>query len=77
MYLFDYSKHPPHPKQEEIQPQMILSGQQDVGFAIDWNLNKSGILLSGSNKGDCCIWDIEKTPTKKPVNGKNNYILIN
>ena len=60
VYLWDYSKHPTIPTSEELKPQMILRGQEDAGFALDWNNMKDGLLLSGSNKGDCCIWDVEK-----------------
>ena len=76
MYLFDYSKHPPHPTKEEIQPQMVLCGQKDVGFAIDWNDNKDGMLLSGSNLGDCCIWDIRKTPSQQSPGNLFSWYLM-
>ena len=60
IYLWDYVKHPTTPVGDDIKPQMILTGHQDVGFAMDWNHHKEGLLLSGSNQGDVCIWDVEK-----------------
>lgn len=66
IYLWDYGKHPTHPSDDVLKPQMILTGQEDVGFALNWNNFKNGLLLSGSNKGDVCLWDIEGgTPTKE------------
>lgn len=65
IYLWDYMQHPTHPVDDVLKPQMILTGQEDVGFAIDWNVFKDGLLLSGSNKGDVCLWDVEGGTTQK------------
>lgn len=62
VYLWDYVKHPTHPVDDQLKPQVVLKGHDDVGFAIDWNPLKEGYLISGSNKGDVCIWDVEKGP---------------
>lgn len=80
IYLWDYSKHPTIPSSEQLNPQMVLTGHDDLGFALDWNNMKDGMLLSGSNKGDCCIWDVEKgniTENKNNTKGKFIKILNN
>lgn len=59
VYLWDYSKHPTHPSDDILKPQMVLEGQEDVGFALDWSNFKPGLVLSGSNKGDACLWDVQ------------------
>jgi histone-binding protein RBBP4 len=70
-------KHPTHPADDTLKPQMILTGHEDVGFAIDWNENKEGYLISGSNQGDVCIWNVEgNTPASQNNESKNIAYVI-
>lgn len=58
--LFDYTKHPPSPKDIDYCPQMILAGHEAQGFALDWKYSKELQLISGDNDGVICFWDLEK-----------------
>lgn len=58
--LFDYTKHPPNPKDIDYCPQMILAGHEAQGFALDWKYSKELQLISGDNDGVICFWDLEK-----------------
>lgn len=61
--IFDYTKHPTEPSKETIDYQLKLTGHTDYGFGLNWNANQSGLLLSGSNDGNICIWDINEAKT--------------
>ncbi len=60
VYLFDYTKHPPNPKDIDYCPQMILGGHESQGFALDWKYSKELHVISGDNDGVICFWDLEK-----------------
>lgn len=67
VYLWDYLEHPESPISDEFKPILALKGNEDVSFALEWNSKKKGTILSASNSGECCIWDIEKGTINKEL----------
>ncbi|RYG66362.1 hypothetical protein EON64_09945 [archaeon] len=59
--VFDYSKHPSVPSDTVCKPQHRLHGHKDGGYGISWNLHNAGHLLSGSQDGLVCLWDIKES----------------
>jgi histone-binding protein RBBP4 len=49
VHIFDYTKHSTKPKNQEISPQVVLTGHEKEGYGIAWNPHKEGILVSGSD----------------------------
>lgn len=58
VHIFDYFKHPPRPTSNEVKTEMKLYGHTKEGFGLNWSTIKEGYLLSGSNDGIVCMWDI-------------------
>lgn len=61
VHIFDYSKHPNTPENDEVRPDMRLLGHTAEGYGLAWNKLKPGLLLSGSDDCRACIWDIQMT----------------
>lgn len=60
VHIFDYLKHPSKPDTEkESKPEMRLIGHKKEGYGISWNTKRKGLLLSGSDDGIICVWDVE------------------
>ena len=49
IHIFDYHKHPMVPENDEVKPQMKLTGHTKEGYGLSWNPNLEGVLLSGSD----------------------------
>lgn len=60
MHIFDYFKHHTSPKTDEVCPEMVLLGHEKEGYGLDWNPRKAGLLLSGSDDNNICIWDVNQ-----------------
>lgn len=58
VHIFDYFKHHTSPKTDEVCPEMVLLGHEKEGYGLDWNPRKAGLLLSGSDDNNICIWDV-------------------
>lgn len=58
VHIFDYFKHPPRPATNEVKTELKLYGHTKEGFGLNWSTLKEGYLLSGSNDGIVCMWDI-------------------
>lgn len=61
VHIFDYSKHPCTPENDEVRADLRLIGHTAEGYGLAWNKHREGLLLSGSDDCRVCIWDIEKT----------------
>ncbi|RMY59576.1 hypothetical protein D0863_11895 [Hortaea werneckii] len=59
VYVWDRSKHPSIPSGEP-KPQATLTGHQEEGFALEWNPQVEGQLLSGSADGKVNLWDLQR-----------------
>lgn len=63
IHIFDYFKHSSKPlSPNEVKPNMRLLGHQQEGYGLAWCPQKEGLLLSGSDDGYICIWDINSCP---------------
>jgi histone-binding protein RBBP4 len=57
--LFDYSKHPTKPVDGSVRPLLTLAGHSKEGYGLAWSpVPGSPRLLSGSDDGWVCIWDV-------------------
>ncbi|ETO18183.1 chromatin assembly factor 1 subunit-like protein [Reticulomyxa filosa] len=66
VYIFDRSKHPNKPDDLSIcKPQAILSGHSKEGYGLCWSPVNEGLLLSSSDDGSICLWDVRKIPIGK------------
>lgn len=56
VYIFDTSKLPEFTS--TCTPLLKLKGQTKEGYGLSWNQNIQGHLLSCSDDGKICLWDI-------------------
>eukprot|EP01147_Barroeca_monosierra_P006473 gene6473-9349_t len=61
--IYDITKHPSEPRDDEVNCQMRLRGHTKEGYGLSWNLHKGGHLLSASDDMLVCLWDINKGAT--------------
>lgn len=57
--IFDRTKHPLMPKDNEFIPQIILRGHSKEGFGLNWSPNIEGNLVTTSEDGTVCLYDIK------------------
>eukprot|EP00730_Choanoeca_flexa_P011770 TRINITY_DN2796_c0_g1_i1.p1 TRINITY_DN2796_c0_g1~~TRINITY_DN2796_c0_g1_i1.p1 ORF type:complete len:416 (+),score=93.38 TRINITY_DN2796_c0_g1_i1:22-1269(+) len=57
--LFDYTKHPSEPTNDEVKYQLKLTGHTKEGYGLSWNSKKKGELLSASDDSTICLWDVD------------------
>jgi histone-binding protein RBBP4 len=60
VFVFDYSKHPSTPVDETCRPQHRCHGHTSEGWGLNWNPHEQGQLLSGSDDGLICLWDLRE-----------------
>ena len=60
VHLFDYFKHPTKPLDADVHPNLRLLGHTSEGYGLSWNPLREGLLLSGSDDGIICLWDINQ-----------------
>jgi histone-binding protein RBBP4 len=60
VYVFDYSKHGSMPVDGLSKPQHRCLGHTAEGYGLCWNPNEKGQLLSGSDDGQICLWDLRE-----------------
>jgi histone-binding protein RBBP4 len=57
--VFDVTKHPSNPEPgSKCNPQHRCKGHTSEGFGLSWSSLNKGHLISGSNDGLICHWDI-------------------
>jgi histone-binding protein RBBP4 len=56
--LFDYSKHPSLPTDDVVRETLRLTGHKKEGYGIAWSPHAKNLLLSGSDDGLVCCWDV-------------------
>ncbi|XP_019173836.1 PREDICTED: WD-40 repeat-containing protein MSI1-like [Ipomoea nil] len=74
VFIFDCTKHPSKPPQGGVcDPDLRLTGHKDRGHCLSWSRFKNGHLLSGSEDGQVCLWDINATPNDKTLEAMRIY----
>nr|GMD82945.1 WD-40 repeat-containing protein MSI1 [Ipomoea batatas] len=68
VFIFDCTKHPSNPPGKGVcNPDLRLTGHKDKGHALSWSPFEQGHLLSGSEDGKVCLWDVNATPKDKKL----------
>jgi len=76
--VFDRSKHPSRPDTSsgsgsgiQARPDLLLQGHTEEGYGLQWNphAGERGCLLSGSNDGLVCMWNVEQASLSKAKSG--------
>jgi histone-binding protein RBBP4 len=60
--LFDYTKHPSKPINDNLKPDLTLTGHVGEGYGLSWNSKNEGHLFSGSYDKKICEWDVNAKP---------------
>ena len=58
VYVFDYSRHPSKPTDNQCMPDLKLTGHKTEGYGLAWSPFMEGHLISGSDDATVCLWDI-------------------
>ncbi|XP_019171760.1 PREDICTED: WD-40 repeat-containing protein MSI1-like [Ipomoea nil] len=68
VFIFDCTKHPSNPPRKGVcNPDLRLTGHKGKGHALSWSPFQQGHLLSGSEDGQICLWDVNATPKDKTL----------
>jgi histone-binding protein RBBP4 len=63
VYVFDWSKHPSKPAPDgACRPDIRLTGHRSEGYGLSWSPQREGMLLSGSDDAQICVWDVAGAP---------------
>lgn len=63
VYVFDVSRHPSSPKDDSFCLEHRCLGHTKEGYGLSWNHNIAGQLLSGSDDGRICLWNLNESNT--------------
>ncbi|PVV03754.1 hypothetical protein BB560_001757 [Smittium megazygosporum] len=59
VFIFDRTKHPSIPSTDRVcRPELKLLGHTKEGYGLSWNKFTEGQILSASEDGTVCMWDI-------------------
>jgi len=67
VYVFDYTKHASKPSDNFCNPQLRLKGHTKEGYGLSWSHLRNGYLLSTSDDGSICMWDINANNAESGV----------
>lgn len=67
VYVFDYSKHPSKPTDNNCNPDLRLQGHKTEGYGLAWSPFMDGHLISGSDDATICLWDIQGLHSSQKV----------
>ena len=65
VFLFDYSKH--SSGESKCKPELTLEGHEKEGYGLSWSHRRKGHLLSGSDDGLICLYDVNQHPVTKTI----------
>jgi histone-binding protein RBBP4 len=74
--VYDYSKHDSMPKDDKVTPLLRLSGHEKEGYGIAWSPTQAARLLSGSDDGLVCAWDVAAAKAAKAAPGAGAAPLL-
>jgi histone-binding protein RBBP4 len=61
--VFDRTKHPLTPKDNEIHAEIELTGHTDEGYGMSWNSVVEGQLVTASQDQTVRLWDLTANPS--------------
>ena len=65
VYVFDISKHGSNPPAgTPCRPQHTLTGHTKEGYGLSWSPHDKGQILSSSDDGTVCHWDLGGSPER-------------
>lgn len=75
VYIFDYTKHTSNPPPNgQCNPDLRLLGHTQEGYGISWNPIAKGQLVSASEDGTVCLWDISAvSKERRSMDAKSIY----
>jgi len=66
--VFDYTKHSSLPASDGVcKPEVRLCGHTQEGYGLCWSPLQNGVLVSASNDGNICMWDVEAKTENKSI----------
>mmetsp|Transcript_5004 Transcript_5004/g.15156 ORF Transcript_5004/g.15156 Transcript_5004/m.15156 type:complete len:358 (-) Transcript_5004:132-1205(-) len=65
--VFDVSKHPSLPKDDGFCPEHKCVGHTKEGYGLAWNPHIPAELLSSSDDGSICVWDLNQSAESVPA----------
>ncbi|KAK1273065.1 Histone-binding protein MSI1 [Acorus gramineus] len=75
VHVFDRSKHPVETQEGTCNPDVVLRGHTKEGYGLSWSPLKEGYLLSGSDDGRICLWDVSVLPRDKALDPNGVYMV--
>lgn len=73
VYVFDRTKQPRINDKGPSRPDYVLVGHEHPGWGLSWNNYKQGHILSASDDGLTCLWDLHGTLASTPVALTSSY----
>lgn len=75
--IFDYRNHPAEPPiGGTSRPDLRLTGHRSEGYGLSWSTINRGFLLSGSDDGRICLWDVNRAPLNKASIGASEMFKV-
>eukprot|EP00937_MAST-01D_sp_MAST-1D-sp2_P000179 g179.t1 len=72
--VFDITKHESMPaKGTPCNPQHVLKGHTKEGYGLSWSPHQKGLLLSASDDGTVCQWDIAADSAPRELDAHATY----
>ena len=77
VHIYDYFKHPTKPSDWGVRPNVRLVGHTSEGYGLSWNPQHEGLIVSGSDDGVICMWDINQVSRNESNSIDPLYMLEN
>lgn len=65
--VFDVSKHPSLPQDNGFCPEHQCLGHTKEGYGLAWSPCSPAVLLSSSDDGSICVWDLNQSARTVPA----------
>lgn len=64
VFVFDRTKHETEPRDEEVRFELELEGHKAEGWAMSWNWDAEGELVTGAGDSTVKVWDCKSNFSK-------------